>query len=84
MAESLRSAREVEEEDLIGALRQLHEDDPEGGYRVLADDLHDLGYKISERRVWRHKPPDSTKPSADPYDESGGLIPTGIVAARWN
>lgn len=35
MAESLRSAREVEEEDLIGALRQLHEDDPEGGYRVL-------------------------------------------------
>ena len=47
-----RSAREVEEEDLIGALRQLHEDDPEGGYRVLADDLHDPGYKISERRVW--------------------------------
>jgi len=50
---SPRSAREVEEADLIGVLRGLHEDDPEGGYRVLADDLHDLGYTISERRVWR-------------------------------
>lgn len=50
---SPRSAREVEEEHLLGVLRRLHEDDPEGGYRVLADDLHDLGYEISERRVWR-------------------------------
>lgn len=50
---SPRSAREIEEEHLIGVLRRLHEDDPEGGYRVLADDLHDLGYEISERRVWR-------------------------------
>lgn len=48
-----RSAREIEEEHLIGVLRNLHADDPEGGYRVLADDLHDLGYEISERRVWR-------------------------------
>jgi transposase InsO family protein len=48
-----RSAREIEEEHLIGVLRELHEGDPEGGYRVLADDLHDLGYQISERRVWR-------------------------------
>lgn len=47
------SAREAEEEHLIGVLRDLHEDDPEGGYRVLADDLHDLGYELSERRVWR-------------------------------
>ena len=50
---SPRSAREIEEEHLIGVLRELHEDDPEGGYRVLADDLHDLGYTLSERRVWR-------------------------------
>ncbi|UOR03322.1 IS3 family transposase [Leucobacter allii] len=48
-----RSARQIEEEHLIGVLRQLHEDDPEGGYRVLADDLHALGYRVSERRVWR-------------------------------
>lgn len=47
------SAREAEEELLIGVLRKLHEEDEEGGYRVLADDLHDLGYVISERRVWR-------------------------------
>ncbi len=47
------SARQVEEEHLIGVLRQLHEDDREGGYRVLADDLADLGYRVSERRVWR-------------------------------
>lgn len=47
------SAREAEEQHLIGLLRQLHEDDPEGGYRVLADDLADLGYRLSERRVWR-------------------------------
>ena len=47
------SAREVEEQHLIGVLRELHIDDPEGGYRVLADDLHDLGYEVSERRVWR-------------------------------
>ncbi|MBL3698310.1 IS3 family transposase [Leucobacter luti] len=50
---SPQSAREAEEEQLIGVLRELHEEDPEGGYRVLADDLHDLGYDISERRVWR-------------------------------
>ena len=47
------SAREAEEQHLIGVLRELHEDDLEGGYRVLADDLHDLGYQVSERRVWR-------------------------------
>src|SRR5699024_7073822 len=47
-----RSAREVEDEHLIGVLRELHEDDPEGGYRVLADDLAELGYRVSERRVW--------------------------------
>lgn len=47
------SAREVEEQHLIGVLRELHADDPEGGYRVLADDLTDLGYRVSERRVWR-------------------------------
>ena len=47
------SAREAEEQHLIGVLTGLHEDDPEGGYRVLADDLRDLGYEVSERRVWR-------------------------------
>lgn len=47
------SAREAEEQHLIGVLQELHEDDLEGGYRVLADDLHDLGYQVSERRVWR-------------------------------
>ncbi|WP_182172712.1 IS3 family transposase [Flaviflexus equikiangi] len=47
------SAREVEEQHLIGVLGELHIDDHEGGYRVLADDLHDLGYEVSERRVWR-------------------------------
>ncbi len=52
-AKQPRSAREVEEEHLIGVLRVLHEDDPEGGYRVLADDLTELGYQVSERRVWR-------------------------------
>ncbi len=47
------SAREREEQHLIGVLRRLHEDDEEGGYRVLADDIRDLGYEVSERRVWR-------------------------------
>lgn len=47
------SARETEEQHLIGVLRRLHAEDPEGGYRVLADDLADLGYQLSERRVWR-------------------------------
>ena len=47
------SAREAEEQHLIGVLRELHDDDLEGGYWVLADDLHDLGYQVSERRVWR-------------------------------
>ena len=32
-----RSAREIEEQHLIGVLRELHEDDPEFGYRFLAD-----------------------------------------------
>lgn len=48
-----RSAREIEEQHLIGVLRELHEDDPEFGYRFLADELHALGYRVSERRVWR-------------------------------
>lgn len=48
-----RSARETEEEHLIGVLEELHEDDPEFGYRFLTDGLHDLGYRVSERRVWR-------------------------------
>ena len=47
------SARDAEEQHLIGVLRELHDDDPEGGYRVLADDLAELGYQVSERRVWR-------------------------------
>jgi len=47
------SAREIEEQELIGKLHELHEEDPEGGYRVLADDLEDAGYQVSERRVWR-------------------------------
>jgi len=47
------SAREAEEQHLIGVLRELHAEDPEGGYRVLADDLADAGYSVSERRVWR-------------------------------
>lgn len=47
------SAREREEQHLIGVLRRLHDDDQEGGYRVLADDIRDLGYQVSERRVWR-------------------------------
>lgn len=47
------SAREVEEQHLIGVLRELHEDDPEFGYRFLADELEALGYRVSERRVWR-------------------------------
>lgn len=48
-----RSARQIEEEHLIGVLWGLHEEDPTGGYRVLSDDITDLGYRLSERRVWR-------------------------------
>lgn len=47
------SARQAEEQHLIGVLRELHAEDPEFGYRFLADELHDLGYEVSERRVWR-------------------------------
>lgn len=47
------SAREVEQQHLIGVLRELHAQDPEFGYRFLADELHDRGYQVSERRVWR-------------------------------
>lgn len=43
------SAREIEEQHLIGVLRELHE----FGYRFLTDELQALGYRVSERRVWR-------------------------------
>ena len=47
------SAREAEQEVLIGVLRELHDEDPEAGYRGLSDDLADRGYVCSERRMWR-------------------------------
>lgn len=53
LLKQLVSVREVEETQLIAAIRKAHCDDPEFGYREITDELIDQGHKVSRLCVWR-------------------------------
>jgi transposase InsO family protein len=75
------SARQVEEDQLVAAIRRIHGDDPEFGYRLICDELGDLGFVVSEGRVWRlchkhqvfsaitRKGRGKTKPASQPAED---------------